>query len=274
MAEIVASFGVPHTPNFPELVRTKGPDCEVARLFAGVTENLEAVQPDILVVFDSDHLNTFFMNNLPTFSVGIADQVAGPNDLTKMPSYDVPMNAGLGAHVFEKCIRGGFDLARTEEFGIDHSIMVPLHFLTPKMNVPIVPIFINGLVPPIPGAKRCYALGQAIRAAVESWPKNMRVAILASGSFSLEIGGPRIKPGERSGVPDIGWSDRVRDHLENARVNDLLEEATIARMRKAGNIGGELLNWIAMLGVIGERKPRFLEGHEGQGHAFGAWRWD
>jgi len=76
MAEIVASFGVPHTPNFPELVRTKGPDCEVARLFAGVTENLEAVQPDILVVFDSDHLNTFFMNNLPTFSVGIADQVA------------------------------------------------------------------------------------------------------------------------------------------------------------------------------------------------------
>ena len=47
--------------------------------------------------------------------------------------------------------------------------------------------------------------------------------------------------------------------MEHARINDLLEEATAARMLRAGNIGGELLNWIAMLGVIGDRKPRFIK---------------
>ena len=51
---------------------------------------------------------------------------------------------------------------------------------------------------------------------------------------------------------------------------------SIASQHESGNIGGELLNWIAMLGVIGDRKPRFIhaqaDGNHGQ--AFGAWRWD
>jgi hypothetical protein len=45
-------------------------------------------------------------------------------------------------------------------------------------------------------------------------------------------------------------------------------------MLRAGNIGGELLNWIAMLGVIGARKPRAMTPHPGNGHAFGVWRWN
>ncbi len=40
-------------------------------------------------------------------------------------------------------------------------------------------------------------------------------------------------------------------------------------MLQAGNIGGELLNWIAMLGVIGDRKPRFIKPQLAQGHAYG-----
>jgi len=66
----------------------------------------------------------------------------------------------------------------------------------------------------------------------------------------------------------------VHARLENAAVNDLLNEATSARMLQAGNVGGELLNWIALLGVIGERKPRFIESQLDHGHAYGVWRWD
>ena len=33
MAQIVAGFGVPHTPIFPHFVKRDGPDCEIARLF-------------------------------------------------------------------------------------------------------------------------------------------------------------------------------------------------------------------------------------------------
>ena len=76
MAEIVAAFGVPHTPGYPALVARLGPDCETAKLYAEVARHLDEVAPDVLVVFDSDHLNTFFLDNLPTFAVGIATVLA------------------------------------------------------------------------------------------------------------------------------------------------------------------------------------------------------
>ncbi len=274
MAEIVAAFGVPHTPNFPALVKRDGPNCETALLYAEVARHLEAVQPDLIVVFDSDHLNTFFLDNLPTFAVGIAEKVVGPNDRTAMPTYTVPVDAPFATHLLARGIGSGFDLSLLQDFQIDHSILVPLHFLTPRMNVPIVPIFVNGLVPPLPLSKRCHALGEMVRDTIESWPAKLRVAVLASGSFSLEIGGPRMKVGSRSGTPDPGWAKRVQKHMEMGQVNDLLNEATSDRMLAAGNIGGELLNWISMLGVIGARKPVFMQPQLAQGHAYAAWRWD
>jgi aromatic ring-opening dioxygenase catalytic subunit (LigB family) len=274
MAEIVAAFGVPHSPAFPALVAREGPGCETAKLYAEVAQHLDAVRPDILVVFDSDHLNTFFLDNLPVFSVGVADTITGPNDQTQMPSYQVPVHAALASHIRAQGIGHGFDLALAQDFSIDHSIMVPLHFLTPQMRIPIVPIFVNGLAPPLPLSQRCHALGRMVRAAIADWPDQMRVAVLASGSFSLEIAGPKIAHGHRAATPDPEWCRRVQFHMERAQINDLLEEATSSRMLRAGNVGGELLNWIAMLGVIGDRKPRFMEPQLKQGHAYGVWRWD
>ena len=71
MANIVAGFGVPHTPVFPFFVKRDGPDCETAKLFAAQKEHLAAVRPDVIVMFDTDHLNTFFLDNLPIFAVGV-----------------------------------------------------------------------------------------------------------------------------------------------------------------------------------------------------------
>ena len=45
-------------------------------------------------------------------------------------------------------------------------------------------------------------------------------------------------------------------------------------MLAAGNVSGETLNWIALLGAIGKRQPVFLEPQPAQGHAYGVWRWD
>ena len=51
----------------------------------------------------------------------------------------------------------------------------------------------------------------------------------------------------------------------------LLAEATEAQLLRAGNVGGELLDWIAMLGAVGERKPKFVTAQMEQGHAYAAW---
>jgi hypothetical protein len=51
----------------------------------------------------------------------------------------------------------------------------------------------------------------------------------------------------------------------------LLNEATQDQMLRAGNVGGELLDWIAMLGAVGEKRPKFVTPQMEQGHAYAAW---
>jgi catalytic LigB subunit of aromatic ring-opening dioxygenase len=274
VAEIVAAVGVPHTPALPAEVQRHGDGHPAAQLFAAVKQHLDSVQPDVLVVFDSDHLNTFFLDNLPLLSVGITDRTCGPNDGTHMPRYEVPVHEQLAGAIRLHGIQQGFDLGVSQEFEVDHSILVPLHFLMPEMRVPIVPIFIGGIVPPLPLARRCFALGETVRDAIGAWPESLRVAILASGSLSLDIGGPLAPHGQIAGVADPAWVDEILEYLRRAEHNDLLNAATADRLARAGNIGGELLNWIAMLGALGPRKPVLAEKLMAHGDGFAAWRCD
>jgi hypothetical protein len=275
MGEIVAGFGVPHSPAFPAQVAREGPNSVPAQLYREVAQALDAIKPDVLVVFDSDHLNTFFLNPLPALCIGVTDRTEGPNDGTPaVPHYTVPVHETAAARLFAFGLDQGFDLAVNQEFSIDHSIMVPLHFLRPQMDIPIIPLFVNGIVPPLPGARRCFALGQMVRQAAEALPAGTGVAVLASGDFSNDIGGLQAPRGQANGTPDQDWADTVMSYMRQVRINDLLNEATSERMARAGNVAGELLNWIAMLGAIGDRPPSFLEPEAHRGHAFGVWRWD
>ena len=218
MADIVAGFGVPHTPVFPFFVKRDGPNCETAKLFAAQKEHLAAARPDVIVMFDTDHLNTFFLDNLPIFAVGVDKAFTGPNDEPReMPVYKIPSAVDLAAHIHQASIEAGFDAALTQHYSVDHSIAVPLHFLTPEMNVPVIPFFISGHVPPLPSAQRCYALGQAVARAIAYWPAPLRVVVMGSGSFSLEVAGPRMAPGRTDGVPDPDWALRVIKLWKNSR---------------------------------------------------------
>jgi protocatechuate 4,5-dioxygenase beta chain len=224
-------------------------------------------------VVANDHFNTFFLNNFPTFAIGVADTASGPNDQARMPHYDFAVQSELAKHVLKTGMNEGYDFAVAQEFGVDHAMLVPLYYLTDDLNVPVVPIWVNAFVKPLPSARRCYALGGMLKGAIASLPRNMRVAVLATGHFSLEIAGPRVEPGERHGTPDIGWSKHVHRRIENAEIDQLVAEATPEQMWKAGNIGGELLNWIVMLGAVGKTKPCYLADHDDEdGHAFAAWR--
>jgi len=273
MAEIVAGFGMPHNPGSPALAAREGPQGETARCYAEMAKHLEAVAPDVLLVFTDDHFNTFFLDNFPTFAIGIAEATAGPNDQTPMPRYQVAVPGALAAHIRDFAIAQGFDVSLVQDFEVDHAVMVPLHFITPAMKIPVLPIFINCLAPPLPSAQRCFALGEAVRDAIESWPQPLRVAVIGSGSFSLEIGGPKIPIGNRAAcTPDPQWSQHVQDLLNELRIGELVAEATTERMLRAGNIGGELLNWIALLGVVGARKPATVLPQNDHGQAFVAWR--
>jgi aromatic ring-opening dioxygenase catalytic subunit (LigB family) len=272
MAKIVLGMGAPHSPNLPSVV-AKNPAFVEAGLYADLRRELEASRADVLLIFANDHFNTFFLNNFPLFAVGAAPSTAGPNDFTPMPRYEIPVAEQLAAHIHATGISNGFDQTLCQEFEVDHAFAVPVHFLAPHVKLPILPIFVNCFSSPLPLAERAHAFGRMIGGAIRSHKEDLRVAILASGSFSLEIGGPQIPPNERSGVPDRAWVERIVECMKNHRVADLIMEATPLQMARAGNAGGELLNWIAMLGVIGDKVPTSIL-PQPHGHAFGLWRWE
>jgi protocatechuate 4,5-dioxygenase beta chain len=180
-----------------------------------------------------------------------------------MPHYRVSIHEPFARALFEYGLNAEFDLASKEEMALDHSILVPLHFLTPRMHIPIVPVYIRGLAAPLPLARRCLALGRMVGEFIARWPGEERVAVLASGSFSLEVGGPRI------GRTDQEWMATVLGLLREGRLEELVGLASTERMLAAGNVSGELLNWIAMLGAIGEARPLFVEPEDG--HAYAVW---
>ena len=94
---------------------------------------------------------------------------------------------------------------------------------------------------------------------------------MTSGSFSLEIAGPRTADGNHVGVPDPAWMDRVLELLAAGDLDTLVAEATEEQLWAAGNAGGETLLWIAMLAAAGGGTPDFLEAQRAAGHGYGAW---
>lgn len=270
MGSVVAAFGIPHSPHLPEQIR-KEPSHPASALYRHVGEAIAAARPDVLVIFDCDHFSTMFLDNLPLFTVGVGERTAGPNDMTVMPRYDMPMHAALAEHLRAHGIGADFDLGLLQDFEVDHSIAVPLHFVTPQMNIPIVPVFINCFVPPLPSARRCYSLGQAFHAAVQSFPQPLRVAALGSGNFTLEIGGPKVAAGRRQGVPDPAWLHEASGYMREGQVDRLLQAATTERMLKAGNVAGELLAWIATWGMIGGSKPDWIHLDPEAGEVYSIW---
>ena len=275
MARIIAGIGLPHTPVFPSLAARMGDKFEAGPFYAEIKKTLERLKPDVLIMFSNDHFNTFFFDNFPLFAIGVAEQSSGPNDETPMPAYSVPLDEQLADHLRAASISSGFDVAVTQEFTLDHAFMVPWHFLNEKGRIPLVPIFIHCFSDPLPQAARAFAFGRALGDALLRYRKDISVAVIGSGSFSLEIGGPLAPPGERSGTPDRDWAALVETRLRAGDIETLISEATCERMQRAGNAAGELLNWLAMLGMLSAQgplpEPASLHSQPDHGHAFGVW---
>jgi gallate dioxygenase len=273
MASIIGAIGMPHNPNFPELVVREGMACETAQSYQRAASEFEALNPDAVLIFTTDHLNTFFFENLPILAIGIDDEFAGPNDeVPLVPHRRVRSSASFARHLHAATVAAGFDLSSVQEFEVDHSVIVPLHFLNPTFRLPVIPIFISTHIPPRPTSHRCFALGEAIRTAVQSWPGSLRVVVIGSGSFSFDVHGYLSPPGRLVGVPDPAWVHRVGEHLQRNAISDLIGEATPEQFSRAGNVSGEILNWIAMLGAINGQKLSWLKLEPEFGNSYAVWR--
>lgn len=272
MARIVGGIGVPHTPYFPKFAAAQGPDGEINSFFGKVRKELDRHAPDVILIIDTDHFNTFYFDNFPTFAVGCDETFHGPvDDVVLMPPRDIGSHKAMALHLHRQLIAQEFDPALVTNYRVGHSVGVPFYFLTPELDVPIIPIFLNGHLPPMPLASRCYAFGKALRDAILSWHEDIRIEVIGTGSFSLDVAGPGMFAGENYGVPDLPWAKRVIELMLAGDIETLNSEATEDRMLSAGNVGGELLNWIAMIGAVANDKASWIDLQEIRGHAYGVW---
>lgn len=195
---------------------------------------LEAARPDALVVVAAEHFANFFMDNMPAFAMGMADHYDGPIEdeaWLAIPRTRVPGNAALSKKLIEGVMQD-VDLAYAEEWQFDHGIMVPLHFLTPRYDLPIVPVNINCQGPPLAPLARAWALGEAIRRTAEALPE--RIALVCTGGISHWPCTPD------SGKINADWD---RDFLARWARNDraaLLDYDDAEVYREAGQGGFEI----------------------------------
>jgi aromatic ring-opening dioxygenase catalytic subunit (LigB family) len=112
---------------------------------------LEAARPDALVVIGAEHFANFFMNNMPAICVGMGDHYEGPIEDEAWLGINTPAFPALRTLSMQiiQDVMNDVDLAYAQEWKFDHGIMVPLHFLTPRADLPIIPVNINCQGPPL-----------------------------------------------------------------------------------------------------------------------------
>ena len=203
-------------------------------------QRLEAARLDALVIISAEHFTNFFMDNMPAFCFGLAEDYPGPAEdepFLKIAKTRVPGAAPL-ARALATAVSEEVDIAHSEELVLDHGFMVPLHLLTPRMNVPIVPIIVNCLAAPRPALKRCYALGRSLRAAIDAQPG--RIGLLAAGGLSHWPAVPE------SGKLNVGWDRAFLEDFLAHRRDALTRYSEEEIERDAGPGGHEVRAWIVV----------------------------
>jgi aromatic ring-opening dioxygenase catalytic subunit (LigB family) len=212
---------------------------------------LDVASPDALLAISVEHWANFFLNQMPTFCIGRADHYDGPvEEWLRIPKSRIPGDPQLSAELLGGCLEAGFDLSFSDELLFDHATMLPLHFLTPRMDIPVVPLIINTLTPPMPAPRRCYALGRALEDTLEKYSK--RIAIVATGGLSHWPGEPK------HGQINIAFDKSFLETLTNGNRSQLADYSDQKIAMEAGSGGHEIRTWITLAGVLRGWKAKLL----------------
>ena len=251
MARIIGGLAASHTPTIGFAYdRNKRDDpvwAPIFENFAPLAAWIADKRPDVLLLTYNDHVTSFFFDHYSAFALGtgpqwrVADEGAGPRDLPPIDGHPE-----LAAHVGRSLMANEFDMSFFQHRPLDHGCFSPLSALCPHeptWPVKLVPLQMGVLQFPIPSARRFYRLGQALRKAIESYPEDLRVAIVATGGLSHQV------HGERAGFNNPQWDERFLDLFE--RDPERLAEMTIAQYAELGGFeGAEVVMWLTMRGAL------------------------
>lgn len=249
-------------------------------------DELASVDPDAVVVVGDDQAEMFLDDGQPTFAVyhgtEIFDKPLTDAKRESMPagllaaswaahgedveSYPVP--SALGWHVAQGLIEEEFDVVSLSRQpagrSVGHAFTFARRRLMGERIIPILPVALNAYYPPNqPSPRRCYHFGRALRRAIESFPEDMRIAVVASGGLSHFVVDERL-------------DGLVIDGLRNRDVEAL---TTIPRKYMRSGTS-ETLNWIAAGGALEHLQMELVDyipayrspAGTGVGMTFARWR--
>ncbi len=199
-----AAVGLSHSP----LIGKNDPSPEVlgrvAEAVADAKRFVEDFAPDLVVLYAPDHYNGFFYKEMPPFCLATAATAVGDfGSEAGALSVDTDAAKALAGGVLDR----GVDLTVSARMVVDHGFVQPLEVLFGGIaNVPVVPVFVNGVALPLCPMSRVRALGAALGEA--SRDLNRRVLFLGSGGLShdppvpiLEGAPPRVADALIEGHP-------------------------------------------------------------------------
>ena len=252
MARIVGGIATSHTPTIGFALDANKQADPVWRPIFEAYEPIKAwlkdKQPDVLLLIYNDHVTSFFFDHYSAFVLGVGEEWAVADEgggARKLPP--VKGHGALARHIGASLTADEFDMSFFQGKGLDHGCFSPLSVLldpTPDgWPLPIVPLQCGVLQFPVPSAARYYKLGQALRTAIESYPEDLKVAVVATGGLSHQV------HGERAGFNNPAWDAKFLELLENDPV--ALTRMTHADHARLGGMeSAEVVMWLLMRGAL------------------------
>jgi aromatic ring-opening dioxygenase catalytic subunit (LigB family) len=245
----------------PSLEMQKKLRADAEKAFAILRSDMEAAKPDALIVVANDQFVNFFFTNIPTFFICLAEEVKGQFTRHK---FHYRNHKELGRAILKAGIEKGIDFSYGEHVELQHTQVVPLYFLLPEPKIPILPIYVNTWVDPVPTPRRCYQVGELIREVADK--QKERIAILATGGLSHFPGSPRI------GEIDTEFDHKLLEIMREGK-GRALADYSLDQLLQAGD--SEFLNWMVVLGTVGNTKAAstfYMPDHIATGWGFVSWK--
>jgi gallate dioxygenase len=253
MARIIGGIGASHSPTIGFAKDTnKHNDPAWKPIFDGfdvVRQWVQDKEIDVIFLIYNDHVTSFYFDHYPFFSMGIddtyypADEGGGPRDVPPAKGH-----LGLSQHIAMALTADEFDMSFFQGKPVDHGLLSPLSMLGDADGPwpgKVVPLHCGLLQLPIPSPLRMWKLGKSLRKAIESYPEDLNVAIMATGGLSHQV------HGERAGFINEDWDDAFLNLIET-------DPEKLANMRLAeyvvngGMEGAEVIMWLIMRGALSD----------------------
>lgn len=282
MSEIVLGVGASHSTlmntHWDKVVHTDRAEAFRDALGAA-RQRIADARPDVAVIVGSNHFRGFWLDLVPSFTMGVGEVLAaGESGTPKGPQRTDPEFAQALAG---RLVEAGTEVAISARLQIDHGQSHAIQYLLDGIDVPVVPLVVNVFAQPLPTLARCVQLGENLAEATAGLGR--RVVVIASGGLSHQLPWPsdwtqpdgedeaflveawlngrgeweRYDKRRREIIvaarPTIfeGFDRAFLDDLERGNLRRYASMTTAEIETKAGNGGQELRTWLVMAAALG-----------------------